>query len=810
MSAAAAAASVACHCSTSSLSSTGAALPTSGASSCSSPSRPAGLYRENALCLRGSKRGLIASSRRGSLLQLSSRRSGRSSVRPRQAISMDAEFVPADTSSASTSPSPADAAHRTTVGGLNGEQPETVGRTYGVAAGTPEPLGPSLGADGRGVNFALFSEHASFVTLCILEDPRSNEPTKEYNLDPSTHRTGNVWHICLEGMPLRGLRYSYRVGGEGGWDKGHRWDPSALLLDPYAPLVEGRRVFNEGGIQPFFGTFALDEEPFDWGANYSRPSIEEKDTVVYEMNVRAFTADSSSGLPKELRGSYLGVKEKVGYLKELGVNCVELLPVHEFDELEFQRRPNPRDHLVNTWGYSTINFFAPMTRYASGGKGPLAAAREFKEMVKALHDEGILVILDVVYNHTNESDDKFPFLTSFRGIDNAVYYMVDFNSYVQLRNYAGCGNTFNCNHPVVKQLILDSLRHWVTEYHVDGFRFDLASVLCRGTDGAPLTSPPVLEAIAKDPILSKVKLIAEPWDCGGLYQVGSFPNWEKFAEWNGRYRDDVRRFLKGTPGHKSPFATRLAGSADLYAASNRKPYHSINFVIAHDGFTLRDLVSYNFKHNEANGEGGLDGSNDNESWNCGVEGVTNDQGIIGLRWRQMKNFMVALIVSQGTPMVLMGDEYGHTREGNNNSYGHDNRLNHFQWDELESLKAGFFRFYSGLIKFRVEHPLLGRNAFLSNSEITWHEDRWDDWQSRFLAFSLHEGHHGCGDLYVAFNAHHFWVEALLPPCPNNNKRWVRLVDTNLPSPDDFIPEGVTGLGATYNIAPYSSILLVAR
>ncbi|KAL0281950.1 UNVERIFIED_CONTAM: Isoamylase 3, chloroplastic [Sesamum angustifolium] len=294
---------------------------------------------------------------------------------------------------------------------------------------------------------------------------------------------------------------------------------------------------------------------------------------------------------------------KIPHLLELGINAVELLPVFEFDEMEFQRRPNPRDHMINTWGYSTINFFAPMSRYASNGGGPLNASREFKEMVKALHNAGIEVILDVVYNHTNEADDENPYTTSFRGIDNKVYYMIDLNKNGQLLNFSGCGNTLNCNHPVVMELILDSLRHWVVEYHVDGFRFDLASVLCRGTDGSPLSAPPLVKAIAKDSILSRCKIIAEPWDCGGLYLVGKFPNWDRWAEWNGKYRDDVRRFIKGDTGMKGGFATRIAGSADLYRVNKRKPCHGINFVIAHDGFTLYDLVSYNFKHNDNNGEG---------------------------------------------------------------------------------------------------------------------------------------------------------------------------------------------------------------
>ncbi|XP_028554414.1 isoamylase 3, chloroplastic isoform X1 [Dendrobium catenatum] len=456
-----------------------------------------------------------------------------------------------------------------------------------------------------------------------------------------------------------------------------------------------------------------------------------------------------------------------------------------------------------------MNFFAPMSRYATTGAGPLVASKEFKEMVKAFHNAGIEVILDVVYNHTNEADDNNPYTTSFRGIDNKVYYMTDLQKNAQLLNYSGCGNTLNCNHPVVMELILDSLRHWVEEYHVNGFRFDLASVLCRGTDGTALDAPPIIKAIAKDAVLSKCKIIAEPWDCGGLYLVGRFPNWDRWAEWNGKYRDDIRRFIKGDTGMKGSFATRVSGSADLYQVNQRKPYHSVNFVIAHDGFTLYDLVSYNSKHNDANGENGNDGCNDNFSWNCGFEGETDDINIRNLRARQMKNFHVALMISQGTPMMLMGDEYGHTRHGNNNSYGHDTSINHFQWVELEAKRDSLFRFFSGMIKFRRTHPILRRDRFLKENDVSWHEDSWDNPDSRFLAFTLHDNNNSGGDIYVAFNAHDYFTKIAVPS-PPNGKRWHRVVDTNLESPKDFVSEGELFNGSVYNMAPYSSIILEAK
>ncbi|KAK6940195.1 Glycoside hydrolase, family 13, N-terminal [Dillenia turbinata] len=664
------------------------------------------------------------------------------------------------------------------------------GLPFKVSSGQAFPLGVS--DIESGINFAIFSQHATSVTLCLLLPNRANNEMMEVTLDPQVNKTGDIWHISIEDLPRSQVLYGYRINGPQGWNQGHRFDSSIVLLDPYAKLVEGRRIFGDASkkLSKFFGTYDFNSLPFDWGDNYKLPNIPEKDLVIYEMNVRAFTADKSSGLDSDICGSYLGVIEKIPYLLELGVNAVELLPVFEFDEMEFQRRPNPRDHLINTWGYSTINFFAPMSRYASTGGGPLNSSWEFKEMVKALHGAGIEVILDVVYNHTNEGDDEHPYTTSFRGIDNKVYYMVDLNNNGKLLNFSGCGNTFNCNHPVVMELILDSLRHWVTEYHVDGFRFDLASILCRGTDGSPLRAPPLVRAIAKDPKLSRCKIIAEPWE-----------------EWNGKYRDDLRRFIKGDAGMKGIFATRVAGSADLYRVNKRKPYHSINFITAHDGFTLHDLVSYNYKHNEANGEGGNDGSNDNYSWNCGYEGEVADDNIKALRSRQMKNFHLALMISQGTPMMLMGDEYGHTRYGNNNSYGHDTAINNFQWKQLEMKKKGLFRFFSEVIKFRKMHQVFRHGDFLNKNNVTWHEDNWDNYESKFLAFTLHDKNGG--DIYMAFNAHDFFVKVVIPS-PPQRRRWFRVVDTNMKSPDDFVMEGVAGIGSTYNVAAYSSILLQAR
>jgi isoamylase len=416
------------------------------------------------------------------------------------------------------------------------------------------------------------------------------------------------------------------------------------------------------------------------------------------------------------------------------------------------------------------------------------------------------------------ADDVVPYMLSWRGIDAKEYYQQDPDSQTALVNTSGCGNTFNSNGDLGRRLIMDSLRSWVEEYHVDGFRFDLASCLCRGQFGEALKDPPLIREIAKDPVLQAagVKIIAEPWDLG-MYQVGTFPAYKRWSEWNGQYRDDVRRFIRGDPGMKPAFASRLSGSEDLYRASERKPYHSINFVIAHDGFTLWDLVSYDGKHNDANGEGNRDGTNDNFSWNCGVEGDTQDPGVLSLRHRQARNLHLALMLSQGTPMLLAGDEYGQTRHGNNNWYGHDTELTHIRWDLREAAKSdegnGWFRYYTELIKFRKACPLLGRSEFLTPEDVTWHEDRWDDPESRFLAFTLHDAAHRTGgqhgDLYAAFNAHPFEVTVPLPS-PPAGRQWVRLVDTNLPSPRDWTAGGNAGVDERYRLQGHSAILLWAK
>ncbi|KAI8113298.1 hypothetical protein M9435_003302 [Picochlorum sp. BPE23] len=620
-----------------------------------------------------------------------------------------------------------------------------------IIPGSVYPLGPSAyhSEDGSvaGVNFAVASAHAKNVQL-VLFDVQGEELS---TLNLFFNEEEGVWHGAVPDLPQKDILYGVKVSGDGGWETPFRWDSQRVLLDPWAPYVVGRSRFGmrdgfERFVSPdgsrFLGTYCLEEDDFDWGDDYDRPNIPENDLIIMELAVRSFTASPTSGLDEEKRGTFAGVAEKVDHLVDLGINAVELLPVFEYDELEFQRHKNPRDHMTNIWGYSHLSFLAPMSRFGSQtsdnrAADSIAAAREFKEMVKTLHSRGIEVIVDVVYNHTAESDDADPYLLSWRGIDALEYYQQIPGGHPALVNLSGCGNTVNVNGRRGKELVIESLVRWVEEYHVDGFRFDLASCLCRDSQGNAMDDPPLIREIAKHPVLSKVKLIAEPWDLG-MYQVGSFPAHGKWSEWNGKYRDDVRKFIKGDEGMKPALATRLSGSEDLYGSSGRKPYNSINFVIAHDGFTLADLVSYNDKHNDANGENNMDGTNDNFSWNCGVEGPAHNQPHIqDLRYKQMKNIHVALMMSQGTPMILSGDEYGQTRHGNNNWYGHDNDMTQFDWNQLKE-NEGWYRFYKSLIHFRRTCPLLGKTDFLTGNCITWHEDRWHDPDSKFLAFTLHD------------------------------------------------------------------------
>jgi isoamylase len=668
-----------------------------------------------------------------------------------------------------------------------------------VSHGYPLPFGVSKHT--HGMNFSVFSKHATAVCLCLFK-PQEELPCVEIALDPKKNKTGDVWHIFVESIP-EDYCYGYRVDGPYDPLKGYYFDKRAILLDPFAKSVVSSNVWGSLHGNPkehITRGVVYPVRAFDWGQD-APPNIPLKDLIIYEMHVRSFTQDPSSKVAHA--GTFLGMIEKIPYLKSLGVNAVELMPIHEFSENDNINKTPEGKSLYQYWGYSTVNFFSPMNRF---GTNPNTTIDEFKMLVKELHANGIEVILDVVYNHTSEGNQSGP-MVSYKGLENPTYYLLGPNG--EYYNFSGCGNTFNCNNPAVQELIHESLRYWVTEMRVDGFRFDLASVLVRDHDGIPLANPPIVQRISLDPVLSSTKLIAEAWDAGGLYQVGSFPGYGRWAEWNGRYRDEVRRFLKGTDRELGNFATRLTGSEDLYG-KGRFPYHSINFITAHDGFTLRDLVSYNQKHNEGNGENNRDGTNDNESWNCGAEGPTEDPAIIELRERQMRNFHVALMVSQGVPMILMGDEYGHTRNGNNNSWCQDDRLNWFQWDTLEK-NGAFFRFYQKMIAFRKAHPALCNKSFLKDKDITWHGKDYfkPDWnpKNRLIAFTLHDVENNYS-LYVAFNAH-FEHISFRVPAGDAAIPWKIIVDTSKASPEDFVDEekAAIHLLPNYILPPHSTLIM---
>ncbi len=644
-----------------------------------------------------------------------------------------------------------------------------------VDRGVGLPMGATRLAGG--VNFSIYSRHATDVSLALFKRGEE-EPFEEFALDPAHYRTGHLWHVWLSGLG-DDFEYAWRMDMRPNPAPHiYRYDPSRYLLDPYARVITGGEKW---GVHSAQRRCALDPFGFQWGDDrpLNRPL---EDSVIYEMHVRGYTRHASSGVSSP--GTYLGLTEKIPYLKDLGVTAVELLPVYEFEEADTDRNnPLLGTSLFNLWGYQPIAFFAPNTAYASKPEAG-AAVTEFKEMVRKFHAAGIEVILDVVFNHTAEGDERGP-TWSFRGIDNPTYYLLDEQG--KYRNFSGCGNTFNCNHPVSRNLIITCLRYWVMEMHVDGFRFDLASILARGKDGQPLADPPLVESLAHDPVLADTKLIAEAWDAAGLYQVGSFPSWGRWAEWNGRYRDDLRRFVKSDSGLAGALAQRLTGSPDLYADDNRHAKHSINFITCHDGFTLRDLVSYDRKHNELNGERNRDGANDNHSWNCGAEGPTDDPTVLNLRNRQARNLLALLFTSGGVPMVLGGDEFGRTQQGNNNAYCQDNEMSWVDWS-LENTNADLLRFVRALIRLRRDskcfrHIGWHQDGFLTAIRFHGIEPNRPDFSasSRSLAAELSNN----GErYYLAANS---WWEPLRFDLPIGD--WRRVIDTSLPSPLDIALPG---------------------
>ncbi len=661
--------------------------------------------------------------------------------------------------------------------------------------GSPATLGAT--PQGNLTNFAIFSEHATRASLCVFH------PKKKTLLEEiSMNKTDKVWHIAIEGWD-KNLAYAYRFDGPDDKKAGHFFNKEILVSDPYGKEILSSKEWGGKKGTPWLCK-VVDDLPFPW-ENIPRPNIPLQDLIIYEMHVRGFTIHPSSKVKHP--GTYLGVIEKIPYLKELGVNAVELMPIFEFDETtKKDTNPVTNKPLYNYWGYSTLNFFCPMNRFASEND-PSSVRDQFRTMVKELHRNGIEIILDVVYNHTVEGEYRSE-CVSFKGIDNIVYYMWDPSG--QYYNYTGCGNTFNCNHPAAMQLILDSLRYWTDTMGVDGFRFDLASILTRDSKGGTMADPPLIKAISSDPTFEKVKLISEPWDPGGLYQVGHFPSWGQWSEWNDQFRDAVRRFIKGTDGQASAFATALCGSENLYGRYGR-PQCSINFITAHDGYTLYDLVSYQRKHNTENAENNRDGANNNENWNCGHEGPSKNPDILSLRKKQMRNFILSLFLAQGVPMMLMGDEYAHTRKGNNNAWCQDSEVNWFLWDQIEN-NPGLFRFFQKMIQFRKNHPFLRQTHFVKDPNITWHgivpaHPHWRR-EKRLLAFTIRAPNNE--DLYIAFNSKAQSIEIHLPQ-PPVGKKWYYILATFMPPPDDFLadPKTEPPLETTLTLSPYCAILAKA-
>jgi isoamylase len=673
--------------------------------------------------------------------------------------------------------------------------------------GKPFPLGATPGPDG--VNFSVWSRDATLVELLLFDDADGPRPSRVIRLQRRDHRTYHYWHVLVPGLGP-GQLYGWRAHGPFEPGAGLRFDGEKLLLDPYAraiavPASYDRQAAARPGDNAAVAmkSVVADLSRFDWEGDQP-PRHPFSRTAIYELHVRGFTRHPGSGVAEPRRGTYAGLVEKIPYLRSLGITAVELLPVFQYDP---QDAPPGR---INAWGYSPVSFFALHGGYAAD-PAPLAALDEFREMVKALHRGGIEVIVDVVYNHTAENDEHGPTL-GFRGLDNRAYYLLD-QDWSRYSNFTGCGNTLKAHHPVVRRLILDSLRYWVSEMHVDGFRFDLASVLSRDEAGNPMRNPPIVWEIESDPLLCGTKLIAEAWDAAGLYQVGLWVG-DSWKEWNGHFRDDIRSFVRGEPGMVGRLANRIFASPDLYASDLIEPEQSVNFVTCHDGFTLNDLVSYDTKVNQANGEGNRDGTDDNRSWNCGVEGPTDDPEVEALRARQVRNLLTLTLLSSGVPMIGMGDEARRTQLGNNNAWCLDGPLTWLDW-ELVERHAGLRRFVRRLLDLRfafdpteasVGAPL---RVFLNQARIEWHGVRLDapDWSQESHSLAVCFTARGrAGRIYAAFNAYWEPLEFELPAAPFG---WRRLVDTARPSPEDAAGWSETAPvdGSSYLVAARSVVML---
>ncbi|HUX83468.1 MAG TPA: glycogen debranching protein GlgX [Halothiobacillus sp.] len=693
-----------------------------------------------------------------------------------------------------------------------------------IRIGVPLPLGTDESEGG--VNFALFSRHATRVRLLFFARPEDSEPVRWIDFDPVHNRTGDVWHVWVAHIHP-GQLYAYRVDGPYAPENGHRFNFNKLLIDPFATAItplpnwdftpalgydpqhpESEVLLSKTDDAGAMPKCVFTHEQFHWHDDQP-PRHPWSDTVIYELHVRGFTIHPSSGV--EHPGTYRGVIEKIPYLQALGVTAVELMPVHEFnDDHVLGFNPNTGQPLTNFWGYDPVSFFAPKASFSSAG-GLGHQKLEFREMVLALHQAGIEVILDVVFNHTAEGDERGPTLC-FRGIDNVIFYLLEGNPRYY-KDFTGTGNTINANHPVVRDLILSALRYWVTEMHVDGFRFDLASVLGRDSSGQLQADAPLLARIAEDAILRDVKIIAEAWDAAGAYEVGSFSE-RRWSEWNGHYRDDVRRFWRGDNGMRGLFANRICGSADIYTRSGKGPDGSINFITCHDGFTLNDLVSYRGKHNYANAENNQDGTNANYSENYGAEGETTDTGIDVIRKKQIKNLLLTLLISRGVPMILSGDEFRRTQGGNNNAYCQDNETSWVDWTHLDEHEEIHW-FIQGLLAFRRAHPVLSREQFYTDADIQWFGSEgkppdWGDTKAKFLACRIREDDQIA--LCLAFNASTDDVPFLLPPLLPEFK-WYVVADTSQSPPLDIFKQGEEPLWAhskTYPLRPRSSVILMAQ
>lgn len=658
-----------------------------------------------------------------------------------------------------------------------------------------------------GVNFTIHTHGATSCEL-LLFHRKAEEPYAVIPF-PESYRIGFCYSMIVFDLDIEEFEYAYRLDGPYDEKKGLRFDKNKILLDPYARAVTGQSQWGHVNNAQHGYRARVVQSNFDWG-DQRHHSIPMEDLIIYELHVRGFTMDESSGVKHH--GTFEGLREKIPYLKELGVNAVELMPIFEFDEMRDVRLIDENE-LIDFWGYNPVSFFAPNTSYCSSMEYNREGL-ELKTLIKDLHDNGIEVILDVVFNHTAEGNEFGPCF-SFKGFDNNIYYMLTPDGHYY--NFSGCGNTLNCNHPVVRDMILECLRYWVIEYRVDGFRFDLASILGRNDDGTPLSQPPLLRSLAFDSILGNVKLIAEAWDAGGLYQVGSFPSWKRWAEWNGRYRDDMRRFLKGDDFLAQTAAARITGSPDLYDPAYRGGNASINFLTCHDGFTLYDLYSYNQKHNEANGWGNTDGADDNNSWNCGVEGETDDPAILALRKRLMKNACAVLLCSRGTPMFLSGDEFADTRYGNNNPYCQDNLISWLDWSLLKKNKD-LFDFFQYMIRFRKDHPVIRKDLepsylgvpAMSTHGLTPDETNFSgDSHVVCVRFAGYDEATQKEDLvYLAVNSGWFPVTLTLPELPEHYK-WKVAVNTGDPKCQFFHKNSMPTVESKIFLGERSVIIFVA-